>query len=175
MIIWYLIKIEEIFSFMPKHFGHIGKIQMLKKFQAVQEFVCCLITLGRLYGLNKIFLSCPQFWVLSHMKEIMLKRTRLEILVNMRRYFNHFKSGEGLDLGPFICKVELGFFHFLERVTGWLAPSTDKKIPVQPGWYLPLKIPLAEYRFLQAVKGAENTKEKIQAVLYSMYALERLK
>jgi hypothetical protein len=32
---------------------------------------------------------------------------------------------------------------------------------VQPGWYLPLqKIPLAENRFLQAGKGAENTKEK---------------
>jgi hypothetical protein len=36
------------FSLMPKHFGHIGKILMLKKFQAVQEFACCLITLGRL-------------------------------------------------------------------------------------------------------------------------------
>jgi len=36
------------FSFMPKHSGHIGKILILKKFQAVQEFACCLITLGRL-------------------------------------------------------------------------------------------------------------------------------
>lgn len=53
------------FSFVPKHFGHIGKFLMLQKFQAVQEFVCRLITLGRLYGLNKIFVSCPQFWVLS--------------------------------------------------------------------------------------------------------------
>jgi hypothetical protein len=32
---------------------------------------------------------------------------------------------------------------------------------VQPGWYLPpQKIPLAENKFLQAGKGAENTKEK---------------
>ncbi len=32
---------------------------------------------------------------------------------------------------------------------------------VQPGWYLPpQKIPLAENRFHQASKGAENTKEK---------------
>jgi hypothetical protein len=38
-----------------------------------------------------------------------------------------------------------------------------------PGWYLPpQKIRLAENRFLQAGKGAENTKEKIQAVLYGM-------
>jgi hypothetical protein len=28
------------------------------------------------------------------------------------------------------------------------------------------KIPLAENRFLEASKGAENTKEKFQAVLY---------
>jgi hypothetical protein len=39
----------------------------------------------------------------------------------------------------------LGFFHFLEIVTGWLVPSAGQKIPVQPGWYLPLeKIPLVE-------------------------------
>ncbi len=61
----------------------------------------------------------------------------------------------------FLSKAELGFFHFLEIVTGWLVPSAGQKIPVQPGWYLPLqKIPLAENRFLQAGKGAENTKEK---------------
>jgi len=46
-------------------------------------------------------------------------------------------------------------------VTGWLVPSTGQKIPIQPGWYLPLqKIRLAENRFLQRGKGAENTKEK---------------
>jgi hypothetical protein len=46
-------------------------------------------------------------------------------------------------------------------VTGWLVPSASQKIIVQPGWYLPLqKILLAENRFLQASKGAENTKEK---------------
>jgi hypothetical protein len=86
------------FSFMPKHFGHIGKIQMLKEFQAVQEFVCCLITLGRLERLNKIFFSCPQFWVLSHMKEIRLTRIRSEILVNTRRYLNHLKSRGHINL-----------------------------------------------------------------------------
>jgi hypothetical protein len=58
-------------------------------------------------------------------------------------------------------KAELDSFHFLEIVTGWLVPSTGQKIPLQPGWYLPpQKIPLAENRFLQAFKGAENTKEK---------------
>jgi len=46
-------------------------------------------------------------------------------------------------------------------VTGWLVPSTGQKNPAQPDWYLKSqKIPLAENRFLQASKGAENTKEK---------------
>jgi len=45
-------------------------------------------------------------------------------------------------------------------VTGLLVPSDGQKIPVQPGWYLPLqKIHLAENRFLQVGKEAENTKE----------------
>jgi len=40
-------------------------------------------------------------------------------------------------------------------------PSAGQKIPVESRWYHPLqKIPLAENRFLQAGKGAENTKEK---------------
>jgi hypothetical protein len=61
----------------------------------------------------------------------------------------------------FLRKSELGFFHFLEIVTGRLVPSDGQKILVYPGWYLPpQKIPLAENRFLQAGKGAENTKEK---------------
>jgi len=46
-------------------------------------------------------------------------------------------------------------------VTGWLVPSASQKIPAQPGLYLPSqKILLAENRFLQTGKGAENTKEK---------------
>jgi hypothetical protein len=59
----------------------------------------------------------------------------------------------------------LGFFHFLEIVTGWLVPSAGHNILAQPGWYLPpQKIPLAENRFLQASKGAkEKYNEKIQA------------
>ncbi len=58
-------------------------------------------------------------------------------------------------------KAELGFFHFLETVTGWLVPSAVQKNPVQAGQYLPLqKIPLAGNRFLEASKRAENTKEK---------------
>jgi hypothetical protein len=48
-------------------------------------------------------------------------------------------------------------------VTGWSVPSAGQKIPVESGWYLPQqKIPLAEKRFLQASKGAENTKKKIR-------------
>ncbi len=62
-----------------------------------------------------------------------------------------------------LLKAELGFFHFVEIVTGWLLLSTSKKIPVQPGWYLPpQKTPLAENGFLQASKGTENTKEKFR-------------
>jgi hypothetical protein len=69
----------------------------------------------------------------------------------------------------FLCKVELGFFHFLEIVTGLLVPSVGQKIPVQPGWYLPpQKIPLAENRFLQAGKGAENAKEKSRQCILCM-------
>jgi hypothetical protein len=61
----------------------------------------------------------------------------------------------------FLPKAELGFFHFLDIVTGWLVPSAGQKIPVHPSSYLPRqKIRLAENRFLQAGKGAENTKEK---------------
>jgi hypothetical protein len=62
-----------------------------------------------------------------------------------------------------LCRVEQSwdFFTFSKLVTGWLVPFAGQKIPLQPGWYLPLqKIPLAENRFLQAGKGAENTKEK---------------
>jgi hypothetical protein len=44
-----------------------------------------------------------------------------------------------------------------------LVPSAGQKIPAQPGWYLPpQKIPLAENRFLQAGKGAQNTNEKFR-------------
>jgi hypothetical protein len=58
-------------------------------------------------------------------------------------------------------KDSLAFFQFVEIVTGWLVPSGGQKILVQPCWYLsPQKIPLAENRFLQAGKGAENTNEK---------------
>jgi hypothetical protein len=47
-----------------------------------------------------------------------------------------------------------------------LLPSARQKIPVQPGRYLPpQKIPLAGKKFLQAGKGTENTKDKIQAEL----------
>jgi hypothetical protein len=45
-------------------------------------------------------------------------------------------------------KAELGFFHFLEIVIGWLVPSAGQKIP------------LAENRFLYTCNGAEDTKEK---------------
>jgi hypothetical protein len=61
----------------------------------------------------------------------------------------------------FLREVELGFFHFLKIVTGWLVHSAGHKIPLQRGWYLPpQKIPLVENRFLQEGNEAENRKEK---------------
>jgi hypothetical protein len=61
----------------------------------------------------------------------------------------------------FLRKALPRFFPFLEIVTGWLVRSAGQNIPVEPGWYLPPQnIPLAENRFLQAGKGAENAKEK---------------
>jgi hypothetical protein len=57
-------------------------------------------------------------------------------------------------------------FRNSDRLAGTFSCSED---PSQPGRYLPpQKIPLAENRFLQAGKGAENAKEKIQGVLYAM-------
>jgi hypothetical protein len=60
----------------------------------------------------------------------------------------------------FLSKAELSFLHFLKIVIGWLVPSAGRqKIPAEPGWHLqPQKMHLP--RFLQAGKGAENTKEK---------------
>ncbi len=70
----------------------------------------------------------------------------------------------------FLRKAELGFFHCLEIVAGWLVLSADQKTPVQPGlvpssgqkilvqpsWYLRAqKIPLAENRFLLTGKVRE--------------------
>jgi hypothetical protein len=54
----------------------------------------------------------------------------------------------------FLLEAELGIFHILKIVTGWVVlPSTGQKIPVQTGWYLPQqKNPLAENRFLHAGK-----------------------
>jgi hypothetical protein len=68
--------------------------------------------------------------------------------------------GKGRAQVLFLRRAELGFFHFLEILTGWLVPSIGQKIPVQPSWHLrPQKIPLVGSRFLQVGKGAENAKE----------------
>ncbi len=36
----------------------------------------------------------------------------------------------------FLCKAELGFFHFLEIVTGWLVPSDVLENP-STAWLVP--------------------------------------
>ncbi len=70
-------------------------------------------------------------------------------------------------------KQSWDFFHFLEIVTRLAC----QKIAVQPDWYLlpPQNIQLGENRFLQAGKGAENTKEKSRAVLYASLRVKGLK
>ncbi len=64
----------------------------------------------------------------------------------------------------FLRKAELGFFYFLEIVTGWLAggylPLVRRSQYNLAGTFQRQKIPLAANRFLPAVKGAENTMEK---------------
>jgi hypothetical protein len=53
----------------------------------------------------------------------------------------------------FLGQAELGIFHFLEIVTGWLVPSAGQKIPVQPGEYLPpQKIRLLKTDFFGQVR-----------------------
>jgi hypothetical protein len=55
-----------------------------------------------------------------------------------------FCIGEQPEYRPFrdlrsvleASKGELGFFHFLEIVTGWLVPSVGQKIQVQSALYL---------------------------------------
>jgi hypothetical protein len=54
-------------------------------------------------------------------------------------------QGEGCTRVLFLRKAELGFFHFLEIVTGWLVRSAGNG---------------AENRFFHSGKGTENTKGK---------------
>jgi hypothetical protein len=69
-----------------------------------------------------------------------------------------------MSTGRFPTQSRAGIFSFFRNRR--LVPSADQEIPVHPGWYVPpQKIPLAENRFLQAVKGAENTKEKSRQCL----------
>jgi hypothetical protein len=47
------------------------------------------------------------------------------------------KIGDGPVLRSFsYVKAELGFFHFLKLVTGWLVPSIGQKIPTT-AWLVP--------------------------------------
>jgi hypothetical protein len=75
----------------------------------------------------------------------------------------HLKADPGTQIGTRIHLKAEGFFHVLEIVTGWLVASvTGKKIPVQPGYstFHRRRSRLLKTGFLQAGKGAENTKEK---------------
>jgi hypothetical protein len=72
----------------------------------------------------------------------------------------------------FLRKPELGFFHILEiaQQDGLVTFRWTEDPSTQPATKLPPhKIPLTEKRFVSSdrlQKGAENTKEKIQAMLY---------
>jgi hypothetical protein len=93
MIIWYLIKIEEIFSFMPKHFGHIGKIQMLKKFQAVHEFCMLPDNFGQIIWLEQNISFLPTILgALSHERDYYVEKNKIRnSCEHERKYFNHLK------------------------------------------------------------------------------------
>ncbi len=69
------------------------------------------------------------------------------------------KSRKGLYSGHFPSSSSAGIFSLFRNSSDQLlVPSGGQKILVQPGWNLsPQKISLAENRFLQAGKGAENT------------------
>jgi hypothetical protein len=51
----------------------------------------------------------------------------------------------------FLSKAELGFFHFLEIVTSWLAPSAGQKILVLAGTFHPKRSRLLKTGFFMQV------------------------
>jgi hypothetical protein len=52
----------------------------------------------------------------------------------------------------FLSKAELGFFHFLEIVTGWLAPSAGQNILVLAGTFHPKRSRLLKTGFFMQVR-----------------------
>jgi hypothetical protein len=70
---------------------------------------------------------------------------------------------EGLVLRSFFLrKAELGFFHFLEIVTGWLVSSPGQK-DGSAGWLVPSTaedLALLKTGFFRQGKAAKNTNEK---------------
>jgi len=90
---------------------------------------------------------------------------------------NHRKASSIQVL--FLRKAELEFFHFLEIVTSWYLLLIRKSQYSLVGIFR--KIPLAENRFLQAGKGAKNTKEKsrqcfttFEFLIYSIFNLHHV-
>jgi hypothetical protein len=77
---------------------------------------------------------------------------------SMEQVENH---GRACTKVLFLYKAELRFFRILEIVTSWLVVRSQYSLA---GTFTQ-KIPLAENRFLQAGKGAENTKEKSRQCL----------
>jgi hypothetical protein len=84
------------------------------------------------------------------------------------------KTGKGLYSGPFPRESRAGIFSLFrnsDRLVGtfsWFRRS-EYSLGGKPGWYLPpQKIPIVENRFLQAGKGAGNTKEKSRQCFYSL-------
>jgi hypothetical protein len=77
---------------------------------------------------------------------------------------NRSKIVEGHVLRSFTFVKQSGDFSLFrnsDRMAGTFRWSEDPSTEYSPGLYLPpQKIPLAETRFLQASKVAENTKEK---------------
>ncbi len=118
----------------------------------------------RVENLMRLALQCPPFWRSFGIGQGPECRPFCDLrsVPETRRPREQVKNhGRACTQVLSLRKALPGFFHFLEIVTGRLVRSAGQKIPVQPGWYFPLqKIRLAENKFFQAGKWAENTKEK---------------
>jgi hypothetical protein len=79
---------------------------------------------------STITMLSPLFW-----EWLLVVRTSedLVLCIGQRPQAQISNHGRSCTHAHFIHKVELGFFHFLEKVTGWLVPSAGQKISVQPG------------------------------------------
>jgi hypothetical protein len=63
----------------------------------------------------------------------------------------------------FVCKADLGFFHFLEIVTGWLVPPLVRRSQCS------LTNPLLKTGFFRQLRELKMQKKKPDSTLQVMY------